>query len=80
LTFESKLVPRHGMEVYKDGQKIGYITSGTFSPTLNKPIAFALVDANIKLGDIVQVLIRGKYVDGTVVKTPFYRGSVRSRK
>jgi len=80
LTFESKLVPRHGMEVYKDGQKIGYITSGTFSPTLNRPIAFALVDANIKLGDIVQVLIRDKYVDGTVIKTPFYRGSVRSRK
>ncbi|MGQ9855124.1 MAG: glycine cleavage system aminomethyltransferase GcvT [Fervidobacterium sp.] len=80
LTLDTKLVPRHNMEVYKDGNKIGYVTSGTFSPTLNKPIAFALIDAGIKLGDTVQVLIRDKYVDATVVKTPFYRGSVKSKK
>ncbi|HOA16442.1 MAG TPA: glycine cleavage system aminomethyltransferase GcvT [Fervidobacterium sp.] len=80
ITLETKLVPRHEMEVFKDGQKIGYVTSGTFSPTLGRPIAFVMIDANVKIGDTVQVLIRDKYVDAKVVKTPFYRGSVRSKK
>ncbi|MFN3691873.1 MAG: glycine cleavage system aminomethyltransferase GcvT [Fervidobacterium sp.] len=79
LILEGKAVPRHEMEVYKDGQKIGHITSGTFSPTLEKPIAFAIVDNNIKLGDKVTVLIRDKHFEATIVKTPFYRGSVRSK-
>lgn len=80
ITLDGKLVPRHNMEIYKDGQKIGYVTSGTFSPTLEKPIAFVMIDASIKLGDKVTVLIRDKHVEATVVKTPFYRGSVKSRK
>ncbi len=80
ITLETKLVPRHEMEVFKDGQKIGYVTSGTFSPTLGRPIAFVMIDANVKIGDTVQVLIRDKYVDAKIVKTPFYRGSVRSKK
>ncbi|WP_164541717.1 glycine cleavage system aminomethyltransferase GcvT [Fervidobacterium sp. 2310opik-2] len=80
VVIEGKLVPRHNMEVYKDGQKIGYVTSGTFSPTLEKPIAFVMIDANVKLNEKVQIAIRDKMVDALVVKTPFYRGSVRSRK
>lgn len=80
ITLETKLVPRHEMEVFKDGQKIGHVTSGTFSPTLGKPIAFVMIDASVKIGDTVQVLIRDKYIDAKVVKTPFYRGSVRSKK
>ncbi|HOQ40300.1 MAG TPA: glycine cleavage system aminomethyltransferase GcvT [Fervidobacterium sp.] len=80
IMLDTKLVPRHEMEVFKDGQRIGYVTSGTFSPTLGKPIAFVMVDASVKIGDTVQVSIRDKYVDAKVVKTPFYRGSVRSRK
>lgn len=80
IILEGKAVPRHEMEVYKDNQKIGFITSGTFSPTLEKPIAFALMDASVKLGDKVSVRIRDKSVEGIIVKTPFYKGSVRSRK
>ncbi|MCX7654493.1 MAG: glycine cleavage system aminomethyltransferase GcvT [Fervidobacterium sp.] len=80
IVLNGKLVPRHNMEVYKDGQKVGYVTSGTFSPTLEKPIAFVMVDANIKIEDKLEVLIRDKYAEATVTKIPFYRGSVRSKK
>lgn len=79
VILDSRLIPRHGMPVFKDGKEVGYVTSGTFSPTLEKPIAFVMIDASIKLGESVQILIRDKYVDATVVKTPFYRGSVRKK-
>eukprot|EP00922_Rhytidocystis_sp_ex-Travisia-forbesii_P061181 GHVS01090716.1.p1 GENE.GHVS01090716.1~~GHVS01090716.1.p1 ORF type:complete len:417 (+),score=84.53 GHVS01090716.1:345-1595(+) len=41
---DSKAVPREGNLVYsKDNEEIGRITSGTFSPTLQKPIAMAYI-------------------------------------
>jgi len=49
----------------------GETTSGTFSPTLERSIAFARVPA--KTGDRVQVDIRGKLLSATVVKPPFVR-------
>ncbi len=80
IVFEGKVPPRHEMKVFKDGQEIGYITSGTFSPTLEKPIAFAILSSEVKLGDKVEVESRGKMLQGEVVKSPFYRGSVKSKK
>jgi aminomethyltransferase len=49
----------------------GIITSGGFSPTLQKGIALARVPAGI--GEICQVEIRGKLVPAQVVKPPFVR-------
>ena len=52
-------------------EKAGEITSGSFSPTLGKAIAFARVPATI--GDSCQVDVRGKHLNCTVVKPPFVR-------
>jgi len=49
----------------------GEVTSGTFSPTLERSIAFARVPAAI--GDKVQVDIRGKLLPARVVQYPFVR-------
>jgi aminomethyltransferase len=49
----------------------GMVTSGTFSPTLNRSIAFARVPA--ATGAAVQVEIRGKMHAARVVKPPFVR-------
>ena len=49
----------------------GEITSGTFSPTLERSIAFARVPAGA--GQQVQVDIRGKLLNARVVKPPFVR-------
>lgn len=51
----------------------GEITSGSFSPTLNKSIALARVPAGVQIGDSVQVAIRDKMLTATVVKYPFVR-------
>ncbi|GLU35098.1 glycine cleavage system aminomethyltransferase GcvT [Trinickia caryophylli] len=51
----------------------GEVTSGTFSPTMQESIAFARVPAGVKPGDVVQVQIRDKALDATVVKLPFVR-------
>lgn len=51
----------------------GETTSGTFSPTMQQSIAFARVPLEVKIGDTVQVDIRGKQLNAQVVKLPFVR-------
>lgn len=50
------------MTVYAGGSTVGTVTSGTFSPTLKKGIALALLDtgANLADGDLVEVDVRGR--------------------
>jgi aminomethyltransferase len=52
-------------------QNVGEITSGTFSPTMEKSIAFARVPR--ATGATVQVDVRGKLLNARVVKAPFVR-------
>jgi aminomethyltransferase len=65
--------------VLRDHQKIhttqgeGEITSGSFSPTLEKSIALARVPNGVQIGDTVQVAIRDKILAAKVVKYPFAR-------
>jgi aminomethyltransferase len=55
------------------GEQIGEITSGTFSPTLQKPIAMAYAPPRFaEIGTQVSVDIRGSVEPATVVKLPFY--------
>jgi aminomethyltransferase len=51
----------------------GEITSGSFSPTLEKSIALARVPNGVQIGDTVQVEIRDKKLAAQVVKYPFAR-------
>ena len=52
---------------------VGEITSGSFSPTLEKSIALARVPNGVQIGETVQVAIRDKMLDAKVVKYPFAR-------
>jgi len=67
-------IPRHGYEIWKEGERIGYVTSGGFSPTLNTGIAMGYVPTEYsKLGTEVEVKIRRRLVKGKIVKFhPFY--------
>jgi aminomethyltransferase len=51
----------------------GEITSGSFSPTLNGSIALARVPVDVRVGDTVEVDVRGKRMKAAVVKYPFVR-------
>jgi aminomethyltransferase len=72
-------VPRAGMAVMAAGQRVGTTTSGTFSPTLRTGIALALIDtaAGVDLDDTVQVDVRGRPLECTVVRPPFVPSHVR---
>ena len=71
LLLEDRGVLRTHQRVIIPGGGDGEITSGTFSPTLERSIAFARVPAGS--GDAVQVDIRGKLLKARVVKPPFVR-------
>ena len=70
LVMDEKGVLRHGQVVHT-AVGAGEITSGTFSPSANKAIAFARVPAG-ELGEVT-VDIRGKLMPVRVVKAPFVR-------
>lgn len=65
-------IPRHGMEVYFDNTKIGYITSGNFCPSLKNVYAMALLELPFaEKGNRVKIIIRNKEVEAEVVDLPF---------
>jgi aminomethyltransferase len=69
-----KRVPREGSAVVHDGREVGRVTSGTFSPTLNVPIAMGYVPAELAApGTHVEIDLRGQREAAVTVKLPFYR-------
>ncbi len=72
IVLEGQGFPRKGYKIFKDGQEIGQVTSGTVSPILNKGIALGYVKREFsKVGTELQVDIRGKKVPATIIKPPF---------
>lgn len=69
-------VPRAEQEVRKLGEHVGFVTSGTHSPTLNKPIGMAYVPVRYsRVGTDLEVMIRDRPVPARVVEKPFYKRS-----
>lgn len=62
---------RHGQRLFKDGNCVGVITSGSFSPSLKKSIALARIHSNIQKDCLVE--IRNQTLDVKIVKPPFVR-------
>ena len=74
LKLRGRAIARHGYPVLADGQPVGVITSGSWSPSLEEAIALAYVPAGLaRLGTELAVEIRGKAEPAVVVKRPFYR-------
>lgn len=71
LSVEGKRPPRADMAVLRDGEKVGTVSSGNFSPMLGHGIALAFVDPSVVVGDPVQLEARGSTLDASVVDTPF---------
>ena len=71
LVLTGRGVIRDHQKVFDGDAEAGEITSGGFSPTMERSIAFARVASAV--GDRCQVEIRGKRVDAKVVKLPFVR-------
>lgn len=70
----SKRIARHGFEIFKEDKKIGLVTSGTWSPTLEKSVGMCYVDKEFsEPGNRLLVDIRGKKEEITIQTIPFYR-------
>ena len=59
------------------GEVVGETTSGTFSPTLQKGIALALLSPEVALGDTLFVDVRGRYLEVVVTKPPFVNSTTK---
>jgi aminomethyltransferase len=77
LVVTGRGIPRSHCAVTVDGQVIGEVTSGTFSPTRKQGIALALLDRSVAIGDDVVIDVRGRAVEATVTKPPFVEVGVR---
>jgi aminomethyltransferase len=77
LELEGRRIARQGTPVVQNGTAVGEVTSGTFSPTLQKSIAMAYVDANLAgEGTALDVDLKGTTNAAKVVKLPFYKRKV----
>jgi aminomethyltransferase len=68
-----KGIPRHHYKIQNDaGEEIGFVTSGTQSPSLNKAIGMGYVRKDLAaVGSEINIMIRDKAVKAKVVKMPF---------
>lgn len=66
-------IAREGSQVWKGQRRIGVVTSGTHSPSLNCSIAIIMVTGTLAFGETVEVEIRGRKAKARVVKLPFVK-------
>ena len=76
---ERRHIPRAGCVVLDDGRRIGEVTSGTFSPLLERGIGLAYLEPGDRYepGAEVEVEIRSRRGRATIVRPPFVPRSPR---
>ena len=68
-----KRIARHGNKVLANGLEAGFVTSGSFSPTLRKSIGFCFVPVDVLQNQSIQIDIGGKHYEAKVTDTRFYK-------
>ncbi len=75
LLLDGKRPPRADQSVLDaDGEPVGIVTSGNFSPMLDRGIALAFLRPDLEPGARVAIDIRGRHEPAEVVSTPFWTG------
>lgn len=73
FTLDGAGIARHGDEVYSGDTKIGVVTSGTKTPTINKALGLALLEKGYAVpGTAINVRVRGRDIAAVTAKPPFY--------
>jgi aminomethyltransferase len=77
---DGRRVPRHGMKIVSGGREVGIVTSGTFSPSLERPIGMGYVEAALApVGTAIEIQAGTTLLPARVTARPFHtRGSHRS--
>ena len=72
-------IPRSGHRIFVGDDEVGHVTSGTFSPSLQRGIGLGYVRSDVS-GEL-SVDIRGNHIEAHTVSLPFYReGSIRRKR
>ncbi|MBM3326853.1 MAG: glycine cleavage system aminomethyltransferase GcvT [Calditrichaeota bacterium] len=71
-----KGIARHGQEVFIEDRKVGYVTSGGYSPILDKAVGLAYIDKPLDVvGTKIAIDVRGRRIAAEIVEMPFYKRS-----
>ena len=71
-------IARHNYKALGNSKEIGIVTSGTFSPTLNKAIGLAFLDVSYTAPEtVIDIAIRETVAGAKIVKLPFYKREKR---
>ena len=75
ISFEmvDKGIPRNGYRIYINGDLVGYVTSGTLSPSLEKSIGLGLIKSDSLNSNEIQVEIRNNMRKAKIVSLPFVK-------
>jgi glycine cleavage system T protein (aminomethyltransferase) len=83
VTDDARSIARQGYRLFHAGCEAGVVTSGTFAPTLNRPIAMGylaggeIAPAKTSADGALEVEIRNRKVAATITRLPFYRRTAR---
>jgi aminomethyltransferase len=67
-------IARQGHRILSDGRDVGFVTSGTFSPTFEKALGMAYVETTLApVGTAFEIDVRGRAIPARVVQLPFYK-------
>lgn len=78
FSLDGRRVPRHNMVIESEGRPVGVVTSGTYSPTLERPIGMGYVETALsKLGTSLDIAAGTTRLPARVVARPFYTQGTR---
>lgn len=74
IVMDDRAVPREGNEIWSDDQRIGTVSSGTFSPVLGKSIGMAFIAADFaKAGNRCEMRVRDRAFGATITTRRFLK-------
>jgi aminomethyltransferase len=75
---DGRRVPRHDMAIEHGGRAVGRVTSGTFGPSLGRPLGMGYVEtAAAVMGGDLDIVAGGVKLPARIVKLPFYKNGSR---
>lgn len=69
---EDRAIPREKYNIYFKNKKMGYVSSGTFSPTFQKGLGMGFINESLEIGTTIDIQIRDTLHPAKIVKRPFY--------
>jgi len=75
---DGRRVPRHDMEIEAGGRTVGRVTSGTYGPSVQRPIGMGYVEtASAVMGGALDIVAGGTRLPARIVKLPFWKQGSR---